>query len=105
MLLHGFLCDLRCWRQQFNDLAGQFKLVAWDAPGAGLSSDPPDTFTVTDWAATLAGFLDAVGVTRGHMLGLSWGGLAGTGVLSNISRASGSTYSGRHLCRLEGIAS
>ena len=47
VLLHGFLCDSRCWRAQLTGLADQFRLVAWDAPGAGLSSDPPESFTVT----------------------------------------------------------
>src|SRR5258708_30172074 len=75
VLLHGFLCDSRCWRTQFIGLADQYRLVAWDAPGAGFSTDPPDSFTVTDWAHTLAAFLDATGVHRAHFLGLSWGGL------------------------------
>jgi pimeloyl-ACP methyl ester carboxylesterase len=75
VLLHGFLCDSRCWRTQLTDLSDEFMLVAWDAPGAGLSSDPPDSFTVTDWAQILAEFLDEIGVTRAHFLGLSWGGL------------------------------
>lgn len=75
VLLHGFLCDSRCWRTQLTALADQFAVLAWDAPGAGLSSDPPAAFTITDWAEILAAFLDRVGVERAHMLGLSWGGL------------------------------
>lgn len=75
LLLHGFLCDSRCWRTQLTGLADQFRLVAWDAPGAGLSSDPPESFTVTEWAQTLAEFLDVTGIKRAHVLGLSWGGM------------------------------
>ena len=75
VLLHGFLCDSRAWRRQLEDLADDFRLIAWDAPGAGESSDPPDTFTITDWADCLAGFLDAVGVREANIVGLSWGGL------------------------------
>lgn len=75
VLLHGFLCDSRCWRAQLNGLADQFTVLAWDAPGAGLSSDPPEIFTLTDWAEALAEFLDDVGVGRSDVLGLSWGGL------------------------------
>ncbi|MDQ6876864.1 MAG: alpha/beta hydrolase [Candidatus Dormibacteraeota bacterium] len=74
-LLHGFLCDSRCWRPQLEGLADQFTVLAWDAPGAGLSSDPPDSFTVTDWAHTLAEFLDVAGFGHAHVLGLSWGGM------------------------------
>jgi len=75
LLLHGFLCDSRCWRTQLTGLSDEFRVVAWDAPGAGSSSDPPDGFTITDWAHCLAGFLDAVGIERPFVLGLSWGGL------------------------------
>jgi pimeloyl-ACP methyl ester carboxylesterase len=75
VLLHGFLCDSRCWRHQLSDLSDQFRVVAWDAPGAGLSSDPPDAFTTRNYAHCLAGFLDAIGIARAHVLGLSWGGI------------------------------
>jgi pimeloyl-ACP methyl ester carboxylesterase len=75
VLLHGFLCDSRCWRRQLEDLSDQFRVVAWDAPGAGSSSDPPDSFTITDWAQSLAQFLNVVGIERAQVLGLSWGGI------------------------------
>jgi pimeloyl-ACP methyl ester carboxylesterase len=75
ILLHGFLCDSRCWRRQLADLSGHFRVVAWDAPGAGLSSDPPDPFTITDWAQSLAEFLNVIGIECAKVLGLSWGGV------------------------------
>src|SRR5437764_8301253 len=75
VLLHGFLCDSRVWRRELETLSDEFRVVAWDAPGAGQSSDPPEAFAIGDWAACLAAFLKAVGVERAHVLGLSWGGL------------------------------
>jgi pimeloyl-ACP methyl ester carboxylesterase len=75
VLLHGFLCDSRCWRRQLEDLSDHLRVVAWDAPGSGSSSDPPDPFTITDWSHCLAHFLDLIGVERAWILGLSWGGL------------------------------
>ena len=75
VLLHGFLFDSRAWRPQLEGLADTFTLIAWDAPGAGLSPDPPETFVIGDWADCLAGLLDAAGVPRAYILGLSWGGL------------------------------
>jgi pimeloyl-ACP methyl ester carboxylesterase len=75
ILLHGFLCDSRCWRQQLTHLSDQFRVIAWDAPGAGSSSDPPETFTTESYAHCLAGFLDAIGIGRAHIVGLSWGGI------------------------------
>jgi len=75
VLLHGFLCDSRVWGRQLADLSDRFTVVAWDAPGAGSSSDPPDQFTIGDWARCLAEFLDSVGIERATVLGLSWGGI------------------------------
>jgi pimeloyl-ACP methyl ester carboxylesterase len=75
VLLHGFLCDARCWRRQLADLSSDFTVIAWDAPGAGRSSDPPDTFTLADWSRCLEQFLDVLGIEQPHLLGLSWGGV------------------------------
>lgn len=75
ILLHGFLCDSRCWRLQLTGLSHQFRVVAWDAPGAGSSSDPPETFTTADYAHCLASLLNALGIMRAHIVGLSWGGI------------------------------
>jgi len=75
LLLHGFLCDSRCWRRQLAELSDQFTVVARDAPGAGSSSDPPDPFTITDWSRCLAHLLDLLRIEQAHVLGLSWGGV------------------------------
>ena len=75
VLLHGFLCDSRCWRRQVTELSDRFRVVAWDAPGAGSSSDPTEPFTTADYARCLAHFLDELDVVRAHVLGLSWGGI------------------------------
>jgi pimeloyl-ACP methyl ester carboxylesterase len=75
VLLHGFTLDSRIWRRQLHELSDAFTVIAWDAPGAGGSSDPPDPFTMTDWARCLARFLDGMGIVRAHILGMSWGGV------------------------------
>jgi pimeloyl-ACP methyl ester carboxylesterase len=75
VLLHGFLSDSRVWRPQLDGLSNDFTVIAWDAPGAGQSSDPPETFRMRDWADCLAGVLDVAGVDSAHVLGLSWGGM------------------------------
>ena len=75
VLLHGFLTDSRCWAPQLSGLSDEFRVVAWDAPGAGKSSDPEETFTTTDYAYCLASFLDAIDVSSALIVGLSWGGI------------------------------
>lgn len=53
VLLHGFAGDSRVWRPQLEGLSDQFTVIAWDAPGAGQSPDPPETFVIGDWAIVL----------------------------------------------------
>jgi pimeloyl-ACP methyl ester carboxylesterase len=75
VLLHGFVGDARStWQRQIDDLSDEFTVVAWDAPGAGRSSDPPESFRMTDYTACLAGLVDALGFRRAHIVGLSFGG-------------------------------
>ena len=75
ILLHGFTQDSRVWRPQLESLSKTFTVIAWDAPGAGQSSDPPEGFGISDWVDCLAGFLDSAGIQQAHILGHSWGGL------------------------------
>jgi pimeloyl-ACP methyl ester carboxylesterase len=75
ILLHGaFGFDRRSWRRQLEALSDEYTVVAWDAPGCGRSSDPPPTFRLPDYADCLAGFVAALGLSRPHVLGLSFGG-------------------------------
>lgn len=74
VLLHGFVGDSREWRRQIDGLSDEFTVVAWYAPGSGRSSDPPESFRMPDYADCLAGFVDALGLGRPHVAGLSFGG-------------------------------
>lgn len=75
VLLHGFVGDgPGTWRHQIDALSDEFTVVAWDGPGSGRSSDPPETFRLSDYADCLAGFVDALGLARPHVAGLSFGG-------------------------------
>ena len=77
VLLHGWPCNSREWRRQIEDLSGEFTVVAWDTPGCGRSSDPPEGFGLVDYADCLAAFIEALGLDRPHVAGLSFGsGLA-----------------------------
>jgi pimeloyl-ACP methyl ester carboxylesterase len=50
-------------------------VVVWDAPGAGGSSDPPESFGIAGYADCLAGFVDKLRLGRPHVAGLSFGGI------------------------------
>jgi pimeloyl-ACP methyl ester carboxylesterase len=73
VLLHGGMEDSRSWHRQLEGLAGDFTVLAWDAPGCGQSSDVPEHWRMPDFADALAAWLQALGIERPHVLGLSWG--------------------------------
>lgn len=74
VLLHGWPLDSREWWRQLEGLSDEFRVVAWDAPGAGRSSDPPERSVLADWAHCLAEFIEALDLAPAHVAGLSFGG-------------------------------
>jgi len=75
VLLHGYVGDgPTTWRRQVEGLCDEFTVVAWDAPGVGGSSDPPESFGMAGYADCLAGFVDRLALEKPHVAGLSFGG-------------------------------
>lgn len=75
VLVHGFVGDgLSTWSRQLSDLSDDFTVIAWDAPGAGHSADPPDRFRILDYADCLAAFVRELNLPHPHLVGLSFGG-------------------------------
>ena len=75
VLAHGFVGDARStWGSQIEALCDEFSVLAWDAPGAGGSDDPPEDFGMDAYADCLAGLLRALRIERAHLAGLSFGG-------------------------------
>jgi pimeloyl-ACP methyl ester carboxylesterase len=73
-LAHGFVGDGRStWGAQIDALSNEYTVIAWDSPGAGGSSDPPEGFGMDDYADSFAGLLGALGIERAHLVGLSFG--------------------------------
>jgi pimeloyl-ACP methyl ester carboxylesterase len=55
VLLHGYVGDgPSTWRHQIDGLSDEYTVVAWDGPGMGHSTDPPDSFGLPDFADVLA---------------------------------------------------
>ena len=75
MLLHGIGGNTAQFRRQLDGFSDEFTAIAWDAPGYGRSDDPPGGWTMADYSDHLAGFFDALGIERAHLLGQSWGGV------------------------------
>ncbi|MFF1250913.1 alpha/beta fold hydrolase [Pseudarthrobacter sp. NPDC058329] len=77
VLFHGVGEDSRIWRHQLEGLAGDFTVIAWDAPGCGRSDDPAPDLSARDLGLLAAGFVEQVtgGAVKPHVLGVSWGSM------------------------------
>ena len=77
VLLHPFPFDRRLWAGIGDALAARFRVITVDARGFGESAPPPGgRFGMDDLADDVAGLLDALGVRRATLLGMSMGGYA-----------------------------
>jgi pimeloyl-ACP methyl ester carboxylesterase len=76
VLLHGYVGDgPTTWRRQLDELSDDFTVLAWDAPGAGHSTDPPERFGLDGYADCLAGVLERLGLDAASVAGLSFGAI------------------------------
>src|SRR5579872_3135562 len=62
------------WRQQVPVFAKSFDVVTFDHRGVGQSDHSRISYTVDRLAADVIGLLDALGITRAHIVGHSTGG-------------------------------
>src|SRR5262245_16429694 len=84
VLIHGGLGDLRLWEPEVPALAERFRVVRYDLRFWGRSESPGVEFSSID---DLIGVLDAVGIERAAVAGLSLGGaLALDAVLAHPDR-------------------
>lgn len=76
VLVMGIGYDSSLWTlAQVPALSTQFRVVLVDNRDAGRSSKASHPYTIADMADDLYGLLDALGIARTHMLGLSMGGM------------------------------
>lgn len=74
VLVHGLANSVITWRKNVEALGRNFRVIALDLPGHGLSDMPKVRFDLPEGAAFVASFLDEMGVDRGHLVGNSMGG-------------------------------
>lgn len=58
LLVHGWMCSLDYWRFQIDELAGEFRVIAYDQRGHGGSA-PAKDYSFESFAADLGCVLDA----------------------------------------------
>ena len=66
---------LEMWNAQVAALAGRYRCLRYDTRGHGRSQVADAAASIEDLAGDLAGLLDALGIARAHVVGLSLGGM------------------------------
>lgn len=76
LLLHGIGSGSASWAAQLDALAGQYRAIAWDAPGYGGSDPLPGAAPPSGaYGDAVGDLLDGLGLERVHLVGHSLGGL------------------------------
>lgn len=68
---------LEMWDPQVRAFADRFRLLRYDTRGHGRSQVVDRPTSIEELADDLAGLLDALGIGRAHLVGLSLGGMTG----------------------------
>jgi 3-oxoadipate enol-lactonase/4-carboxymuconolactone decarboxylase len=66
---------IEMWDAQARALSGRYRVLRYDTRGHGRSPVAEGAVTIETLAADLAGLLDALGIGRAHVVGLSLGGM------------------------------
>lgn len=76
LLTHGYTATSRMWRPQLRALRDRWRLITWDLRGHGRSDAPDDPALYSEALVLddMAAILDACGVDRAVVGGLSLGG-------------------------------
>jgi len=74
VLVMGLGGDSTAWAFQLAALAPHYRVLVFDNRGAGRSEAPDEPYTIGGMAEDVLGLLDALGVGRVHLVGLSMGG-------------------------------
>lgn len=74
LLIHALGLNWRMWEVVMTRLSAGRRVFAYDIRGHGWAAGSPSPFTMNDTADDLLGVLDALGLDRAHIVGLSYGG-------------------------------
>ena len=74
-LIHGFGVTKEEWIGQFIPLSKYFKVIRFDNRGSGKSDHPNHPYTMKIFADDLKGLMEAIGISKAHVVGWSVGGM------------------------------
>jgi pimeloyl-ACP methyl ester carboxylesterase len=78
VFVHEFAGDLRSWQPQMSFFCRRYRAIAFNARGYPPSDVPEDpaAYSQQQAADDIRGLLDALGIAKAHVCGLSMGGYA-----------------------------
>jgi 3-oxoadipate enol-lactonase len=74
VLIHGLAGDHQAWAPQIEAFRGRHRIVAFDNRGAGKSTQVDEPVTTAELAGDTLGLMDALRISRAHVVGRSMGG-------------------------------
>jgi 3-oxoadipate enol-lactonase len=74
-LIRGLGADLCAWFAQVPELSKHFRVLVFDNRGAGRSDKPDTPYSIEQMASDVKALLDALGIERTALLGISMGGM------------------------------
>ena len=74
LLLHGWGASVKAFSSLINQLKSKYRVLAFDYPGFGESSDLDRSFTVDDYVNITIKFLESLNVHQVILVGHSYGG-------------------------------
>jgi len=77
VLIHGLAGDYRAWIPQIDKFKANYRVIAFDNPGSGGSSDVDGPTSMEEIAKAVLVMVDQLGVERAHVVGRSMGGAIG----------------------------
>ena len=77
LLIPYLTADHACYAFQLPAYTEHFRCIALDLPGSGESDKPAGPYSTDGYAAQVASFLDAIGIDRAHVAGVSLGAAVG----------------------------
>ena len=84
MLIPYLAADNACYAFQVADYAKNFTCISLDPRGAGESDKPTGAYSMELFADDVAAFMQAIGIERAHVSGLSLGAATGLWLAGNI---------------------
>jgi 3-oxoadipate enol-lactonase len=75
VMIRGLGSNLTAWYEQTPEFERHFRTLVFDNRGAGRTDKPDAPYSIPQMADDTAGLMDALGIRRAALLGISMGGM------------------------------